>query len=557
MKTKLLLIVLLMSITMTSVGQVYPRYEKINEKSGETIVNELKAFAEMNGLPELVIDLLVRNHYDVEAYRVIYKTEAANPYKEKVWASGVVFVPKGMDRPAPMATYLHGTIGSEGEAPSQVAAETGGSNGTLIEDQTLFGWVLATDGYIAVLPDYIGLGDEDIGDNFHPFMHARSEASATIDMLYAVRKVLTDINIPFQKRIFLSGYSQGGHAVLAAQREIESRKTHSAEFDIAISVPASGAYCLSSIQRKFLVNNPDYTNPGHLPYLVFGYKEAYGMRFYPDLTKVFEKEPETIKALYDQQLNIEEIDRELEMIHPGLLSNWKIMFTNEFREDFETNWCFWRCPQIIRALRDNDVVDWKPRAKTRMIFCFGDEVVAPENTLAAYLIFLSVHNAEDVIPISLGINEHTACAIPSLVLTKFLFDANLGWKSKLDKSEIEYRELDKDDALQALNRIGIYTMEELKMEVLAESTAIPEEVKEGLKAVEVYPNPANDHIYVEMPTFKPGIRMTIYDITGRAVGSKDLNNRVTRMDITGLDSGIYLVRLNYNGAEYIRKLIKH
>ena len=557
MKAKLLLFGILMSIVMTSAGQSYPQFTEINNKKGETIVNELKEFAATNGLPELVIDLLINNNYDVKAYRVIYETEAANPYKQKVLVSGVVFVPVGSKYPAPLATYLHGTIGSEDEAPSRVAAENGGSNGTLIEDQTLFGWVLATDGYIAVLPDYIGLGDEDIGDNFHPFMHAQSEASATIDMLYAVKQLLTREQIPHQNRIFLSGYSQGGHAVLATQRELESNKSHSTAFDIAVSVPASGAYCLSSIQRKFMINHPDYSNPGHLPYLIFGYKEAYGPRFYPNLKKVFITDPAIIKNLYDQELTIEDIDRELEILHPGLSSNWQIMFTDEFQDDFETNWCFWRCPPIITALRANDVVDWKPRAKTRMLFCYGDEVVAPENTLAAYLIFTLVHNAPDVIPISLGTNEHTACAIPSLVLTKFLFDANLGWKSKLEKSDIEYEQLDVEDALRALNRMGIHTIDDLKMEVLAETTSIPQEVEESLRDIQIYPNPAQDHIYLEMPSFKKGIRMTVYDITGRSVASKILKDRMTRVDISGLENGMYLIRINFDGGAHIEKLIKN
>ena len=68
-------------------------------------------------------------------------------------------------------SFQHGTVLHDSEAPSQD------------ESSQFIGLVYAADGYIAVLPDLLGLGE---GSGIHPYHHAASSATAVVDMLRAV-----------------------------------------------------------------------------------------------------------------------------------------------------------------------------------------------------------------------------------------------------------------------------------------------------------------------------------------------------------------------------------
>ncbi len=84
---------------------------------------------------------------------------------------------------------------------------------------------------MVVSTDYLGLGKSNYA--FHPYLHSAGEASASIDAMRAVRQVLTRLNTPLSGKVMLAEYSQGGHAAIATQREIEAH--FSKEFDLVAS----------------------------------------------------------------------------------------------------------------------------------------------------------------------------------------------------------------------------------------------------------------------------------------------------------------------------------
>jgi len=65
------------------------------------------------------------------------------------------------------------------------------------------------------MPDYIGLGK---GDKFHLYQNSESEATASIDMLLAIQELNIEFGIKTNKQLFLTGYSQGGHACMATHK---------------------------------------------------------------------------------------------------------------------------------------------------------------------------------------------------------------------------------------------------------------------------------------------------------------------------------------------------
>jgi hypothetical protein len=77
-----------------------------------------------------------------------------------------------------------------------------------------------------------------------------------------------------------------------------------------------------------------------------------------------------------------------------------------------------------------------------------------------------------------------------------------------------------------------------------------------INALKVYPNPANDVLRVSF-TNKPEsqVSINIYGQTGALVKSIFLNDQITNLNIEELTSGIYLMRVFYNGRQITQKFI--
>ena len=206
---------------------------------------------------------------------------------------------------------------------------------------------MAMDGYISVLPDYLGLGD---GPGVHPYTHAESEATASIDMLKAATLLCMDQQIMAKPNgnLYLSGYSQGAHAALATQRELENHPLTG--LTLQKTVAGSGAYSLSFIQKYLVFNHPQYTNPSVLPYILQGYQSVYG-NLYSSLSDVFVSPYDVDMPGYFNGLkDVEEIDSYLP-------ATWKSMFVPKYLWNMQYRYFH----PVNAALRDNDLIKWKPK----------------------------------------------------------------------------------------------------------------------------------------------------------------------------------------------------
>lgn len=80
-----------------------------------------------------------------------------------------------------------------------------------------------------------------------------------------------------------------------------------------------------------------------------------------------------------------------------------------------------------------------------------------------------------------------------------------------------------------------------------------EEVKQNvLESIKVYPNPAKDYLQVEVPKEIKNFRLEISDMNGRLVLSKEDE---TKVNVSGLLNGTYLVTLKSDGKTAVRKVI--
>ncbi|WAC01304.1 T9SS type A sorting domain-containing protein [Lacinutrix neustonica] len=68
----------------------------------------------------------------------------------------------------------------------------------------------------------------------------------------------------------------------------------------------------------------------------------------------------------------------------------------------------------------------------------------------------------------------------------------------------------------------------------------------------IYPNPTNTG-YIEITTASnEAINILVFDILGKQVLNKTINNR---LDVSKLNTGLYILKLNQNGATVTKKLV--
>ncbi len=172
----------------------------------------------------------VEPRYAVATYRLSYLTEDKDG--ALVRASGLVAVPqKGAGAASPVISYQHATTFQNENAPS------------LKLEPAEPPIVLASLGYIVVASDYVGFGESN--NRPHPYLQARPTARAVLDMLTAAQTWRRTAGVADSGQLYLVGYSEGGYATMAAQREIE-RSASPLRAQLQASLPAAGPYDLQA-----------------------------------------------------------------------------------------------------------------------------------------------------------------------------------------------------------------------------------------------------------------------------------------------------------------------
>jgi len=190
-------------------------------------------------------------------YRVTYTTLNLEGVTDTV--SGLIIVPDNASKVYPRLLYQHGTSGNKQDVPSVNVLQGGEGH---------IGWLFAGLGYVSLMPDYLGLGVSD--DVFHPYVHAASEASVAIDMLRALPAFEAQYQIHTNEQLFLTGYSQGGHAAMALHREIETNLP--GEFTVTAAAPMSGPYSIGDVMRSLILSNDVYYYPAYIPNTALSYQ---------------------------------------------------------------------------------------------------------------------------------------------------------------------------------------------------------------------------------------------------------------------------------------------
>lgn len=331
------------------------------------------------------------NDYPIEIYRVIYKTIDA--FGNETQASGAVVLPVTGSSAFPNCIYEHGTVMMRYDVPSYES------------DELILGIIYACAGYIMSLPDYLGMGDSP---GPHLYCHAKTEATASVDLLRAAKTLSAEKNVLYNDQLFIFGYSQGGHAAMATTREIQLY--HSDEFTITASAPMSGPYDMSGAQTDYVLSDEPYGAPFYLPYLMFAYNEVY---------KMYDSPSDYLISPYDVSLpplfDGEHEGWEVDAIMPSVPKN---IIKPEVLQDFLSN----ENNPFRIALRDNDLTNWTPEVPLMMFYCTADELVNYENAINAQDIFMSNGCTSSTLYQPSPSASHTSCAEPCFIFARIWFD---------------------------------------------------------------------------------------------------------------------------------------
>lgn len=297
---------------------------------------------------------------DVQVVPLNYVTPGAKG--EASNASGVLLLPTGAGctGPAPLVAYAKGT---DVQKTHTLANPTDSETGLLAA-------MYAGQGYAVVATDYLGFAKSAY--SYHPYLHAASEATSVIDSIRAARNAAKVLNASLSGKVMLTGYSQGGHSSMAAHREIE--RSLSGEISVVAGAHLAGPYNLSgSMKLTDAIAGYQF----FVPYLVTAWQKIYG-NLYSDVKAAF-------KAPYSDY--IETLLPNPTLNYTTLVTSGKLpgingetpnqardaMFQAAFIKDITDN----ANNTVVAAAKQNDLLDWTPKAPTLLCGGKNDPTVPP------------------------------------------------------------------------------------------------------------------------------------------------------------------------------------
>ncbi len=447
---------------------------------------EIQAVYTQLGLPVFLSPI----NYEIDLYKVQYWTPNAQG-TQLVPATGVVCYPSAYPCGAPVMLYHHGTTFWDTGLPSDLGFEVN------------VGIVFAANGYLVVMPDYLGLGDSP---GRHPYVHAASEASSSIDMLRSARILSDTLDVDWNEQLFLTGYSQGGHAGMATFREIETQLN--SEFSITAVSLGAGPYDMSVTTRNaMLTPRSNLTNSYNMVYVILSYQEVYGT-LYDSLSEYFVAPYDSLIPLIFARegalTSLPLADTAINMLQPTVLQAVQADSLHPLNV----------------ALRDNDVYDWTPLAPVRLYYCEADAEVPYQNSVVARDQMV-LNGSTSINAISAGATlDHTGCLIPTLIQTKLFFDSQ---------------------------------------RQLCPAASLDPAVSISLR---VFPNPAHDQLEVSWDNSLAQVqRLQIRNVQGQTVlrlteNKTQFQNGSVSLSVATLSPGLYFLELNGKQTYHHRVIIR-
>lgn len=297
---------------------------------------------------------------DVRVVGLNYRTPGVG--EDESNASGVLLVPAGpcAAERMPLVAYAKGT---DVEKPRTLANPQDG-------ETFLLAAMYAAQGYAVVATDYLGFAKSGYG--YHPYLHADSEATSVVDSIRAARRALQQQGVATSGKVMVTGYSQGGHASMAAHREIE--RFHGGEINLVAGAHLAGPYNLSG---SFKLSDAIAGYQFFVPYIVTSWQKIYG-NIYSNVAQAF-KAP---YASYIETLLPNPTLTYTTLVTTGRLPGGPGVTPDEARDAvFQPGFIAAARTDdnnpLYQAAKRNDLLGWSPRARTLLCGGAGDPTVPP------------------------------------------------------------------------------------------------------------------------------------------------------------------------------------
>lgn len=255
-----------------SVADLQSGYEilfgSLNQKLGVTlqtrqVVQDINFIKSQSGTGnfDLLAKPILNNPLGVTGIQfqpVEYSTTVPLPSGNQTFqVSGGLIMPQGItrDQVKGVVVFFHGTTTNNAEVGSEFVnnAET-----------QLTAMVFGSQGYIVMIPDYVGQGVSY--QDVHPYvLYPKVSAQTAVDMLTAMQPTLVQ-QYGFQAgdpplKLFSTGYSEGGAYALWFHSYVSQNPgLLSAFYALTHSVGIEGAYSTSSVTQGFILDQVDASN---------------------------------------------------------------------------------------------------------------------------------------------------------------------------------------------------------------------------------------------------------------------------------------------------------
>jgi alpha/beta superfamily hydrolase len=216
----------------------------------------------------------------VNFHYIKYGTVGGNSAAPEVTnATGALMVPTGTD-PActgarPVVLYAHGTTTSKSFNLANVIDQTNDA----YSESILVAAMFAAQGFIVVAPNYAGYDASTLP--YHPYLNADQESKEMIDALTAARKAFANVGASDSGKLFITGYSQGGHVAMATHKAMQALN-----MAVTASAPMSGPYAMAAFGDALFSGQVDLGGTVFAPLLATSYQKAYG-NIYTNLTDLY------------------------------------------------------------------------------------------------------------------------------------------------------------------------------------------------------------------------------------------------------------------------------
>lgn len=205
----------------------------------------------------------------VTVEKISYQTKGSGG--EATNATAALMLPSGANPSCkgdrPVLLHAHGTAVEKSYDFTQV----GNTENAAGVEATLIAANFAAQGYIVVVPNYAGYDTSTL--DYHPYLNAKQQSEEMVTALDTARTAIEQqqkannanhISVKDSGKLFLTGYSQGGHVAMATARLLEQQNR-----PVTAIAPSSSPFALAAFGDAIFAGNVNLGSAQFAPLIAY------------------------------------------------------------------------------------------------------------------------------------------------------------------------------------------------------------------------------------------------------------------------------------------------